>query len=103
MFPVSGCFNLCFCLHYNIAQMYSEGFFQGAVNLRTFRVVFLFYIPESRFMFTVSPIFNLISKHYENCNVVISMKCRVMNTCRFFFFYFFLASGLSRLSMSGAV
>lgn len=78
--------------------------FQGAVNLRTCRgfLLVFFFIPGSRVTFTVSPILNLISKHYGNCNVVISMKCHFVTTSRFFGVVF-LTSGLSRLVMSGAV
>lgn len=80
----------------------TEDLFQGAINLRTCGGVLLFFIPGNRITFTVSPILNLISKHYGNCNVVISMKCQFVTTSRVFLFVF-LTSGLSRLVMSGAV
>lgn len=66
---------------------------------------FFLFIPGSRFTLTVSTISALISKHYWNCNVVVSMKCQIAIHKRHFwgFFGLFLTSGSSSLQMSETV
>lgn len=65
------CISACMRIYPKFTE---RGLFQGPVNLRTLGV---FFIPGSRIAFTVSPISNLISKNYGNCNVIVSMKCQV--------------------------